>query len=77
MSQRCVEKVIGRLVTDERFRRRFSADREAVLAELAAEGAELNRCERAALAGLDAERLQRFADDLDPRIQKIDLQGDR
>lgn len=76
MSQRNVEHVIGRLVTDERFRRSFAADPRAVLAELVARGVELNRCELRALVTIDRAMAARFADALDPCIQKIDPQGD-
>ena len=76
MSQRNVERVIGRLATDEAFRRRFAGDRQAALAELVAGGLELTRCERMALGALDAGAVGRFADALDPRIQKCDLRGD-
>ncbi|HVS16490.1 MAG TPA: Os1348 family NHLP clan protein [Thermoanaerobaculia bacterium] len=73
MSQCHVERVIGRLVTDEGFRRRFAADPAAALEELAAAGVELNPCERHALLGLDSALVRWFADRLDPRIQKCDL----
>jgi hypothetical protein len=73
MSQLNVERVIGRLATDEAFRRRFAEERAAVLAELAAQGFELTACERVALASLDTRAVGRFADQLDPRIQKCDL----
>ena len=75
MCQRDVEQVIGRLVTDEGFRRRFAGDPEGTLQELAARGVELNGCERRALATLDLKRVARFAEDIDPRIQKVELQG--
>lgn len=75
MSQKSVEQAIGRLVTDERFRRRFATDPRTALGELAASGLDLNPCERRALACLDPGRLARFAKELDPRIQKVDLQG--
>ena len=75
MCQRSVERVIGRLVTDEAFRRRFAKDRAAVLAELAAHGLDLNECERSALATLDLKSLGRYADRIDPRLLKTDLQG--
>lgn len=75
MSQRNVERVIGRLVTDEAFRRRFTADPTATLAGVAGDGMELNDCERRALAALDLGAVARFADALDPRLQKSDLHG--
>lgn len=75
MSQRNVEQVIGRLVTDEGFRRRFVADPRSVLAELVALGAELNPCELRALEAIDGGQAARFADALDPCIQKIDPHG--
>lgn len=77
MSQCNVERVIGRLVTDEGFRRRFAADPRAALAEAIERGLELNACEREALAALDPRSIARFADSLDPRIQKIDCQGEQ
>ena len=73
MSQRNVERVIGRLATDEAFRRRFAGDRQAALGELIAGGVELTRCELVALASLDTRAVGRFADAIDPRIQKCDL----
>jgi putative modified peptide len=73
MSQRTVEQVIGRLVTDEGFRRRFFADPAAALAELGRTGFELNECERRALECIDARAAARFAGGIDMRIQKSDL----
>lgn len=75
MSQRSVEQVIGRLATDEAFRRRFAEDPAAALQELAASGLELTLCELRALSTIDAGVAARFADALDPRIQKTDLHG--
>lgn len=71
MSQRNVERVIGRLVTDEQFRRRFESNPVQALQEVAAAGAELTDVEMRALAGLDARMVTRFADAIDPRLQKI------
>jgi hypothetical protein len=73
MSQRHVERVIGRLATDESFRLRFLEDPDAALGELSAEGIELNPCERTAVLAIDRETLCGFADAIDPRIQKSDL----
>ena len=73
MSQRSVEQVIGRLATDEEFRRRFEEDRGPVIAELVAAGLELTPVEQRALLDLDFVACKRFARRLDPRIQKISL----
>jgi hypothetical protein len=72
MSQRNVEKVIGRLVTDEGLRRRFAADPPAVIQQLVDGGVELNPCERRALAALEPERVALFAEALDPCILKVE-----
>lgn len=75
MSQCNVELVIGRLVTDEAFFRRFAAGPPAALDELARSGLRLNPCERDALSVIDLEAVSRFAQCLDPRIQKCDLRA--
>jgi len=77
VSQRNVERILGRLVSDEGFRRRYWSDPEAVLAELIAAGGELNPCERRALLALEREPVERLAAALDPCIQKSDLNGER
>ena len=73
MSQKSVELAIGRLATDEEFRRRFEASREAALDELIAIGLPLTPVERRALLDLDLAACQRFAQRLDPRLQKISM----
>ena len=75
MSQPDVERVIGRLLTDESFRRRFRADPVGTLEGLEIERLRLNPCELQALAGLDFEAINRFVDRLDPRLQKSDLRS--
>jgi cobalamin biosynthesis Mg chelatase CobN len=75
VSQRSVERLIGKLVTDEAFRRRFAEDSEAALREMAQDGLELNHCERHALKSLDAEVLEDLARAIDPRLQKTDIEG--
>ena len=77
MSQRNVERVLGRLVTDEGFRRRFWEGREAALGELDAIGCELNDCERRALLGISEACVEQFAGAIDPRIQKLDVEGEK
>lgn len=73
MSQRSVEQVIGKLVTDEDFRQRFERSREATLAEVVAHGLELNAIEWRALRTLDVTAYAQLAGCLDPRLQKIRL----
>ena len=73
MSQRSVEQVIGRLATDEEFRDRFAADREAVIRELLASGLELTQVEVRALLDTNPGVCSRFARCLHPRLQKISL----
>jgi putative modified peptide len=75
MSQRSVERLIGKLVTDEAFRRRFAEDSEAALREMAQDGLELNHCERHALKSLDVEVIEELAGVIDPRLQKTDIEG--
>ncbi|MDM7916330.1 MAG: Os1348 family NHLP clan protein [Candidatus Eisenbacteria bacterium] len=75
MSHSTVERVIGWLATDEAFRRRFSKDPGAALQELVERGFQLTPCELHALQSIDSRRLARFAEALDPRLQKTDLQG--
>lgn len=76
MSQGNVERVMGRLVTDEGFRRRFWEDSAAALAALAEAGCELNPCERHALRSTTRESVERFVAAIDPRIQKTDIHGE-
>jgi hypothetical protein len=75
MSQRTVEAVIGRLVTDEGFRRRFRHSPAAVIDELIRNGTSLTAVERQALVEMDATACEQFADRVDPRLQKICLRG--
>jgi hypothetical protein len=74
MSQRAVEHTVGRLVTDEAFRRLFLSDATATFRQLAEEGLELSVHERAALMATDAGLWDAIADGVDPRLQKISLQ---
>lgn len=75
MSQANVERIVGRLVTDEGFRRRFWQDAGGALEELMAGGCELNPCERKVLAALTRGPVEQLAAAIDPRIQKSDLRG--
>lgn len=75
MSQRTVEQVIGKLVTDEGFRRRFAEDPRAAIEEVARWGCELNACEWRALLRIDTRRFDRLAEAVDPQLLKADLSG--
>ena len=77
MAQRIVEMVIGRLITDEEFRERFSNHPEATLLALCDFGFELSRTEIAALVNTNRLIWQTAADALDPRLQKASLDNIR
>ena len=68
---RDVERVLGRLATDAAFRRRFQADPEGTLAELAREGLTLSLVEIEALATVDVQDVARLAGGLDARLRKV------
>lgn len=75
MSQANVERIVGRLATDEDFRREFRADPERVVRSLAEHGLELTRTEISTLVVLDPRTLESFANALDPRLQKASLRS--
>ena len=77
MSQRNVENLIGRLVTDEAFRRRFSEDPGGALLEITECGVELTNIELRALVTIDARLAGMLAEAIDPRIQKVDVHAGR
>lgn len=76
MSQRIVELLIGRLITDELFRTEFVQDPEKVLLALCDVGFELSRTEIAALVNTDRTLWARTAEAVDPRLQKASLKND-
>ena len=65
--------MLGRLATDPSVRDRFRKSPAAALRELVASGIELSPVELAALGSLDHGAVQRFAQALDPRIQRAVL----
>jgi hypothetical protein len=67
--------VIGRLTTDEDFRRRFLDDPYRVLGELLEWGTHLTPVEMAALMTTDATLWERVAEHIDPRLQKASLKA--
>ena len=75
MTQRSVEMVIGRLVTDEEFRETFLTDPHQALAELLDRGMHLTPGEIAALVSTDRAVWERVADEVDGRLQKASLKS--
>jgi hypothetical protein len=73
MSQRSVEILLGKLVTDEEIRQRFREDPEVVFAAVRSLGLELSAVEAEALGALEAGALDGLASALDPRLQKASL----
>jgi hypothetical protein len=70
MAHRSVEIVIGRLLTDEGFRKRFAEHIERVIDELAEAGIELTTSEVSALRATSGSTWAELARALDPRLQK-------
>jgi hypothetical protein len=73
VAQRTVESLIGRLITDEQFRRDFLDDPEGTLRLFRDRGFELTSTETAALVDTDRGLWERAADEIDPRLQKASL----
>jgi hypothetical protein len=76
MSHRSVETIIGKLVTDEGFRRRFLADASTELDALQRRGCELTPVELQALQALDPSAIQAFAGLIDRRLVKVDFSAE-
>jgi hypothetical protein len=73
VTQRNIEIVIGRLLTDEAFRESFQDDPERALRALVERGTHLTEAEIAALVSIDSELWPLVADRIDPRLQKARL----
>ena len=73
MSQRTVQLVIGRLLTDEELRACFVERPRDTLAELREQGFELTDDEIDALAGSDAKAWTAMARRIHPRLQRSSL----
>ena len=73
MTERFIEQVIGRLVTDEEFRREFAADRIGACASLPQRGLPMTAEETAAILATDLTLWERAAEELDPRLQRASL----
>lgn len=75
MTQRSIEMVIGRLVTDEEFREMFLRDPHRALSGLLERGTHLTQSEIAALIATDAAVWARTAEHIDQRLQKASLKS--
>ena len=70
MSQRCVELLLGKILTDEDFRRSFFPVQASSFEMATAHGLELTPVERSALSTLRLRRFDFIAQSLDPRISR-------
>lgn len=73
MSQKTVQLVVGRLLTDEEFRRRFLRDPLEQLTGLREQGFELTTGEIAALLRTDRALWNEAAMRIDPLLQRASL----
>src|SRR5262245_16283394 len=71
--QRHIERLIGRLVTDEDFREAFQRNPQKTLNDAAAWGVDLSAIEVEALLATDQTLWDRIATELDSRLQKASL----
>lgn len=75
MTQRSVEIVVGRLVTDEEFRDTFRIDPHHALAQLLERGMHLTPAEIGALMAMPSDFWTLLAEQVDPRLQKANLKS--
>ena len=73
MSQRGVERIVGKLVTDEEFAELFFASPEQAALKL---GVDLTVKEREALCQISRAALHEFSSKLDDRICKLHVGND-
>lgn len=73
MSQKTVQSIIGRLITDEEYRLEFLNDPLGILTELREQGVELTRGEIDALVRTDRTLWIDAAGRIDPHLQRSSL----
>jgi hypothetical protein len=73
MSQRNVELLIGRLLTDEDMRRQFMLKPGGAIEDFCRQGWELSRGEIEALAATDARMWSELASRIPSRLQRCSL----
>jgi hypothetical protein len=76
MSQKTVQRLIGRLLTDEEMRLRFLEDPVGSLNALQDEGFALTSTEIEALVQTERAMWSEAADRIDPRLQRSSLRDD-
>jgi DNA-binding NarL/FixJ family response regulator len=77
MSHWGVQLVVGKLITDEVFRRGFEAERSACLEGLSERGIDLNDVEIAALLEADPRLWSEMARQIDLRLRKTPTTSER
>ena len=70
MAHRTIERVIGRLLTDEELRHEFTRSPKRTLVELNDQGWELSRLEVDALLAMEVGLWSEVAVRIDPRLQR-------
>jgi hypothetical protein len=75
MSQRTIERVIGRLLTDEELRQEFTRSPRRMLAELNEQGWDLSRIEVDALLATEVRLWSEAAARIDSRLQRCSLKA--
>jgi hypothetical protein len=73
MSHRTIERIIGRLLTDEELRLKFTRSPRRTVAELGEQGWELSRLEVDALLATEIRLWSDAAARIDPRLQRCSL----
>lgn len=75
MSQRHIEKLVGRLLTDEELRSNFIRRPAETLDTLSAEGWEISALEREALLAEDPQLWRDLARRIPSRLQRCNLRS--
>jgi len=75
VSQKSVEQLLGKILTDEDFRRAFFPIRAGSFELAALNGFELTPVERSAIATLSRCRFERLGRGLDPRITRSETES--
>jgi len=76
MTQRSIEMIVGRLVTDEEFRASFLRDPYQALVDLIDRGTHLSHTDLAALMATDEALWNQVAGRVEPRLQKASLKNE-